>query len=157
MPLKRRELIRGTLAAPAAISLGCGRRQAADEVRGEVPPRQERGPCLLLTSGVLDARREAGKPDWKPVLDYVTALARRSLHPAEPPLPHAWIEIGPGYCYGPAFGHFDLVHETLDMAAESPDVARNQMLNYLALQREDGSFPALAWMGENPARAWIPA
>ncbi|MEI7766533.1 MAG: trehalase family glycosidase [Phycisphaerae bacterium] len=90
------------------------------------------------------------------MLRYVADLQRRCLHPPSPPFCRPWLEIGPGYCYGPACGHFDLVHEVLDLVAESPAIARDQMLNLLELQRADGLIP-FVWMGENPARTWLPA
>ena len=108
----------------------------------------------LLTHGVLNAEGVPGKPEWRGMLDCVAALRRRSVFPAEPPLPFDWLDIGPGYCYGPAFGHIDLAHQVLDFAATDPDLARRQMLNQLAIQREDGSI-ACPWMGENPARFFV--
>jgi len=113
--------------------------------------------CRLLSGGVLapTGGRPAGKPQWADVQRYVEELRRRSVFPAEPPLPYEWLDIGPGYCYGPAFGHFDLVHQVLDVAADQPELARRQLLNELSLQRGDGTIPFL-WMGENPARAWLP-
>lgn len=114
--------------------------------------------CCLLSSGLLApaTARQPLKPEWTGMLAYVADLHRRSLHPAAPPFAFEWLDIGPGYCYGPAFGHFDLVHEVLNLVADSPAIARLQMLNLLALQREDGSLP-FVWMGENPARTWLPA
>ena len=47
-----------------------------------------------------------------------------------------WEEIGPGYCYGPAFGHWDLIHQILDVMPAEPEHARNQILNDLAAQEE---------------------
>jgi hypothetical protein len=112
--------------------------------------------CRSLSEGLLApaGERQPGKPEWAGVLQYVADLHRRSLHPPEPPLRFEWEEIGPGYCYGPAFGHFDLVHQVLDLVADRPEVARRQMLNLLALQRQDGFIP-FVWMGENPARTWL--
>ena len=112
--------------------------------------------CCLLRSGLLEPGQPAGKPEWMPVLAYVADLRRRCVHPAEPPLPHEWVNIGPGYCYGPAFGHFDLVHMLFDFVADDPDLARRQMLNQVSIQRADGTIP-FVWMGENPARTWLPA
>ena len=31
------------------------------------------------------------------------------------PFNYEWEEIGPGYIYGPAFGHWDLIHQVLDV------------------------------------------
>jgi hypothetical protein len=109
----------------------------------------------MLSAGLLTAPKAAPKPEWAAVLDYVSGLVKRSIHPAEPPFAHEWLEIGPGYCYGPAFGHFDLAHQVLDIAPLLPDIARKQMLNLLSLQRDDGTIPFL-WMGENPTRKWLP-
>ena len=39
---------------------------------------------------------------WRPMLVYLADLHARSVRPAQPPLPHPWTQIGPGYCYGPA-------------------------------------------------------
>ena len=120
-------------------------------------PRGSPEVCCLLSAGLLTqpGERQPGKPEWAGMLAYVAELHRRSIRPAEPPFRLDWEEIGPGYCYGPAFGHIDLVHQVLDMVAGSPAIARNQMLNLLALQRGDGSLP-FVWMGENPARTWLP-
>lgn len=111
--------------------------------------------CCLLSAGVLSPGPPAAKPGWAGVLRYVRDLGRRCLRPPEPPLEYEWLDIGPGYCYGPAFGHFDLVHMVLEIAADAPETARRQMLNQLSLQRADGAIPFL-WMGENPARFWLP-
>lgn len=119
-------------------------------------PADAQTPCRMLGSGLLvPAPQLPPKPAWQGMLAYVADLQKRSLRPAEPPFRRPWLEIGPGYCYGPAFGHFDIVHEVLDLVAESPDIARDQMLNQLDLQRPDGTIP-FCWMGENPARTWVP-
>ena len=62
-----------------------------------------------------------GKPQWRPMLAYVAALHEKSTHPPRPPFPHPWEEIGPGYCYGPAFGHWDIVHAVLDTSPQNPN------------------------------------
>ena len=54
-----------------------------------------------------------GKPGWVPVLEYVADLRGRSVFPARGVLPYEWENIGPGYCYGPAFGHWDLIHAVM--------------------------------------------
>lgn len=94
-------------------------------------------------------RKEAGKlgkPAWRPMLRYVVDLHERSVHPPEPPLGLAWEEIGPGYCYGPAFGHWDLVHAVLDTLPHEPRHARDQILNLLGTQEPDGLLPGVIWM-----------
>ena len=82
-----------------------------------------------------------GKPDWRPMLHYLANLHERSTHPARPPFPFPWEEIGPGYCYRPAFGHWDIVHAILDVLPSEPEHARNQLLNNLAAQQDDGLIP----------------
>lgn len=90
----------------------------------------------------LESELEHAKPAWRPLLAYVADLHRRSTHPARPPFPHDWEEIGPGYCYAPAFGHWDTVHQALDMLPLEPDHARAQIENLLAFQEADGYLPA---------------
>lgn len=91
-----------------------------------------------------------GKPSWRPLLSYVAALHARSTHPPRPPFPHPWEEIGPGYCYGPAFGHWDIVHQLLDTLPVEPEHARAQILNNLAAQQDDGLVPGAIWMKNDP-------
>ncbi|MBB6052492.1 MGH1-like glycoside hydrolase domain-containing protein [Armatimonas rosea] len=96
-----------------------------------------------------------GKPEWRGMLAYVTALHARSVHPASHHWPHPWEEIGPGYCYAPAFGHWDIVHQVLDQLTTHPEHAANQLRNLLAAQQDDGFLPGAIyfkdgkpWWGE---------
>jgi putative isomerase len=90
-----------------------------------------------------------GKPSWRPLLKYVAELHERSTHPARPPFALDWEEIGPGYCYGPAFGHWDIIHQALDTLPMAPEHARDQLINALSLQRDNGYLPATGlFMGE---------
>jgi len=85
------------------------------------------------------------------MLAYVADLHARSVRPAREPFPYAWEEIGPGYCYGPAFGHWDIVHAILDVLPAEPEHARLQILNNLAAQQPDGLVPGVIQMrGEEP-------
>ena len=93
-----------------------------------------------------------GKPEWRAMLRYVADLHARSTHPPRAPFPHPWEEIGPGYCYGPAFGHWDIVHAILDVMAFEPAHAVNQILNNLAAQAPDGLIPGVIWMRETTPR-----
>ncbi len=93
-----------------------------------------------------------GKPAWRPMLRYVADLHERSTHPPRAPFPHPWEEIGPGYCYGPAFGHWDIVHAILDVLASEPQHAADQILNNLAAQEPDGLVPGVIWMREATPR-----
>jgi glycogen debranching enzyme len=96
--------------------------------------------------------KELGKPGWRPMLMYVARLHGKSTHKPEGPFKYPWEEIGPGYCYGPAFGHWDIVHAVLDEIPYEPEHARNQILNNLAAQQEDGLVPGSIWMREEPPR-----
>ena len=82
-----------------------------------------------------------GKPEWRAMLTYVAELHARSVHPPEHHWPHPWEEIGPGYCYAPAFGHWDIVHQAIDQIQTNPEHAANQLRNLLASQQEDGFLP----------------
>ena len=106
-------------------------------------------------TGALTPGDSPGKPEWEPVLNYIRELRRRSIFPAEPPMPFDWLDIGPGYVAGPAFGHIDLAHQILDFVTDDPELARRQLLNQLALQRPNGSF-AFLYLRDNPARFWQP-
>jgi putative isomerase len=55
-----------------------------------------------------------GKKEWQEMLHYTEALHIKCSHPAETPFPYPWEEIGSGYCYGPGFGHWDIVHAVMD-------------------------------------------
>ena len=92
-----------------------------------------------------------GKPGWSSMLRYVADLHAQSIRPAMPPFPHAWEEIGPGYCYGPAFGHWDIVHAILDVLPFDPAHARRQIENNLAGQQEDGLLPGAICMRKGKA------
>ncbi len=107
----------------------------------------------MLDALQLEARH-LGKPQWRPLLDYVARLHTRSVHPPRPPLPFAWEEIGPGYCAGLAFGHWDIVHAALDTLPATPEHARAQILNTLAAQQADGLVPGVIYFP--PGRApWM--
>ena len=102
----------------------------------------------------LKAEAESlGKPAWRPMLRYVAELHERSIHPPRPPFALSWEEIGPGYQASPAFGHWDIVHQILDVLPTEPDHARNQILNDLAAQQDDGLVPGSIWM-KDPTPRW---
>jgi hypothetical protein len=94
-----------------------------------------------------------GRPEWRQMLRYVAALHARSIRPAKPPLPHDWEEIGPGYCFGPAFGHWDIVHQILDVLPSESGHAIRQIRNDLANQQPDGFLPGSIWMRDE-AMPW---
>ncbi|MBN1458289.1 MAG: glycoside hydrolase, partial [Armatimonadetes bacterium] len=101
-----------------------------------------------------ELREEAGnlgQPEWQPMLQYVVDLHARSVHPAQPPFRRPWEEIGPGYHLAPAFGHWDLVHQILDVLPAEPEHTRAQILNNLDNQEDDGLIPGSIWMaGDQP-------
>ncbi len=104
--------------------------------------------------GWMALRREAdtlGKPAWRPMLRYLARLHERATHPPTPPFAFEWEEIGPGYGYGPAFGHWDIVHEMLDLLPAEPAHVRDQLLNDLHLQLANGFLPGVIWMPGSPA------
>lgn len=86
-----------------------------------------------------------GKPAWRNMLRFVAELHARNLKPVMPPFVHPWEDIGPGYCYGPAFGHWDIVHQIIDVLPLDPDHARRQIENNLAGQQADGLIPGSIW------------
>ena len=90
-----------------------------------------------------------GKPLWRPMLAYVADLHAACVRPACEPFPYDWEEIGTGYCYGPAFGHWDIIHSVLDTLPWEPEHARRQILNDLAAQEPDGLVPGSIWMRDD--------
>jgi len=85
-----------------------------------------------------------GKPGWRPLLEYVADLHIRSTHPATAPFQFPWEEIGPGYTT--AFGHWDIIHQIIDVLPTTPEHARQQLLNDVRLQLGDGFLPGSIWM-----------
>ena len=92
-----------------------------------------------------------GKKQWRAMLHYVADLHGRSVRPAMPPFPYPWEEIGPGYCYAPAFGHWDIVHSILDVLSIDSEHARRQIENNLAAQEDDGFIPGSIWIRDGAA------
>lgn len=87
-----------------------------------------------------------GKESWRPVLAYVAALHQKSTHPATYPFDYEWEEIGPGYVYGPAFGHWDVVHQIIDVMPSCPVHALHQLYNDVKNQEPNGLLPGSIWM-----------
>ena len=92
-----------------------------------------------------------GKPEWRAMLAYDVALHRADTHPATPPFAYPWEDTGRGYGYGPGFGHWDLIHEILDVLPAAPQHAREQLLNDIHLQLPSGFLPGLYWMRQQSA------
>jgi putative isomerase len=87
-----------------------------------------------------------GKTEWRPMLQYVASLHQKSTHPAQGPFQYEWEEIGPGYTYGPAFGHWDIVHQALDVVTSFPQHSLHQLLNDIIAQEPSGLIPGSLWM-----------
>jgi len=99
-----------------------------------------------LLQQLREEARGLGKPEWRPLLSYVAELHAQSVKPAAYPFPYPWEEIGPGYWGAPAFGHWDIVHQIIDVLPAEPEHARKQILNNLAGQQQDGLVPGVVWM-----------
>lgn len=91
-----------------------------------------------------------GRPEWRPLLDYVAALHGRSINMPRFPLKYPWEEIGPGYINSPAFGHWDIIHSVLDSLPVEPLHCRWQLLNNLSMQQPNGLIPGSLWMKNSP-------
>jgi hypothetical protein len=95
------------------------------------------------------------KPSWKPMLEALAALHRACTHPAGEliRLPHPWEEIGSGYCYAPAFGHWDIVHQMLDQLSYDPQHVRHQLVNNWVHQLPNGFLPGTIY-SSNGETVW---
>lgn len=100
---------------------------------------------------LLEGAGRSGKPEWRPMLEYVARLHRESTHPAGHPFNYEWEDIGPGYIYGPAFGHWDIVHQSLDVMNFYPEHALHQLLNDIQNQEPSGMVPGVIWMPGQPS------
>ncbi len=88
------------------------------------------------------------------MLTYVYNLHEKSVNAPKEPFSLPWEEIGPGYCYGPAFGHWDIIHACLDQIAFKKDHVKMQLENVFSLQQENGKFPSITWMKEGAPNDW---
>jgi glycogen debranching enzyme len=109
----------------------------------------------MVLENLLAEVQSLGLPAWREMLTYVAELHDKSTHPPQSPFPYGWEEIGPGYCYGPAFGHWDAIHAIFDTLDAEPEHARHQLLNYLAVQSDEGMLPGVVWMPKpgDPSRS----
>lgn len=87
-----------------------------------------------------------GKPQWRPMLIYLAKLHLTNTHPATYPFDYEWEGLGPGYVYGNAFGHWDLVHEVIDVVSYYPKHALQQLLNDIKNQEPNGLVPGSIYM-----------
>jgi putative isomerase len=100
---------------------------------------------------LIRSASQTGKPEWKSMLRYVAELHRESTHLATFPFSYEWEEIGPGYVYGPAFGHWDIIHQSLDVVDFFPEHALHQLLNNIRNQEPNGLIPGVIWMRGLPS------
>lgn len=129
--------------AVAAISLALTIISAAPNVQDWTAPLRAEADTL-------------GKPAWRPMLKHLAQMHSNSTHPPSGPFQFPWEDTGTGYAIGPGFGHWDLIHEVLDVLPTTPEHAREQLLNDVRLQLPNGFLPGLFWMnaaanaGERP-------
>ena len=95
---------------------------------------------LMLTAS------SSGKKSWQPMLKYLAELHKKSTHPEAWPFDYEWEEIGPGYHLSPAFGHWDIIHQTLDVMQSYPQHALYQLLNDIKNQEPNGLIPGCIWL-----------
>lgn len=102
---------------------------------------------LLHTRGIY------GKTEWEPVLNYTLELHKKSTHLKSLPFIFDWEEIGPGYCYAPAFGHWDIVPQVMDALVYDKEHGLRQLYNNIINQTAEGLVPGSIWMpGGNSKR-----
>ena len=99
------------------------------------------------------SKKLPGKPEWEPLLLHTKELHTKSTHPPRPPFAEPWEEIGPGYIYGPAFGHWDITHACFNTMYFAYDHAVTQMKNLISLQGTDGMLPGSIWMSSDMPKA----
>lgn len=99
-----------------------------------------------MFDNMKEAARHLGKPAWREMLLYSADLHERCVHPAEGVFPYPWEEIGTGYVYRPAFGHWDIVHSIMDTVPYETEHARQQLLNDLANQEDNGLIPGSIYL-----------
>ena len=87
-----------------------------------------------------------GKPEWKPMLEYLKVLHEKSTHSKSYPFDYDWEEIGPGYYSGTAFGHWDIVHQVFDALVYDPEHGIEQLYNDVKNQEPTGLIPGSIWM-----------
>lgn len=99
-----------------------------------------------MFNNLIQETQHLGKPQWRGMLEYVARLHERSTCGARPPFSRPYEHIGTGYCYGPAFGHWDIIHQVLDSLPALPEHARDQILNNLENQEADGLVPGVIYL-----------
>ncbi len=93
-----------------------------------------------------------GKEAWKGMLNYTLELHKKSTHEKTYPFIFDWEEIGPGYCYAPAFGHWDIIHQVMDALVYNKEHGLRQLYNDIANQEASGMVPGSIWMPEGRSK-----
>jgi hypothetical protein len=96
--------------------------------------------------GLVKEAVNIGKTEWRDMLEYVARLHENSTHPPVWPFENPWEEIGTGYIYGPAFGHWDIIHQVFDVLPSYPEHALLQLKNNILNQESWGLLPGSFWM-----------
>ena len=91
-----------------------------------------------------------GKPEWRDLLVFTANLHERSIIDDDN-FPYPWEHLGPGYCYGPGFGHWDLIHELMDQMEAEPENVKLQLLNDIYYQQENGFVPGCIYVRDGKA------
>ncbi len=82
---------------------------------------------------------------YQPLLDECLRLHRASYLAPVGPFQHPWQDIGVGYMAFPCFGHWDLIHECLNLLPYAPEMVRQQLDMYLSFIGEDGQMPGTVY------------
>ena len=82
---------------------------------------------------------------YEPLLRACIDLSRRCYLAPAGPFAHPWLDIGPGYFGHPCWGHWDIVHECVNLLPFAPEVVRRQIEMALSLMGKDGMLPATVW------------
>lgn len=98
------------------------------------------------TAPLKTEAEKLGKASWHPMLKHLAGMHANSTHAPAAAFELPWEDTGTGYGLGPAFGHWDLVHEVLDVLPAAPEHARDELLNDVRLQLTSGFLPGLFWM-----------
>jgi hypothetical protein len=118
--------------------------KAEEKNRLSCKPSDEGLPALEAMADTL------GKPEWREMLLYTAELHEKSIHPpGKLNFPYDWEEIGPGYCYGPAFGHWDIIHQALDVLYAEPCHAWHQLMNNIHNQLDNGLIPGVIYFNDS--------
>lgn len=93
------------------------------------------------------------KKSWQELLTAIVDLTEKSMRDVSEAVDHEftypWLEIGPGYAYGPAFGHWDIVHAAFNFIAFDKEEVKKQLINNFTLQQDDGRLVGAVFFKNN--------